>query len=86
MTSPTTARDLLTHFLQGMDPPATKQRAKTLPFRSLTSLSLQAILEAGAGRRGAWDGASGRKSPREEEGRSTGEGERNRDETSWPRI
>ena len=48
MPSPTTERGLLGIFPRGADPPATNQRATTLPVLSPTSLSLRAILAAGA--------------------------------------
>ena len=85
MPYPTTARGLLGHFPQDADPPAAEQRATNPPIRLPTSLSLQAISAAADGGRGAWGGASGRKGPREEGGRSAGEGGRNGDETGWPR-
>ena len=65
MLSPTTTRGLLGHFPRGADLPANNQRATTPPVRLPTSLSLRAILEAGAGGRGAWVGASGRRATRE---------------------
>ena len=82
---PTTARGPLGLFLHGADPPATNQRATTLPVRSPTYLYLQEILAAGAGGRGVRGGASGRKGLREEGERSAGEGGRNRDKTGRPR-
>ena len=62
MISSTTARGLLGHFPQGADPPAANQRVSLLPVRLPTSLSLQAILMAGAGGGGASGGAIGRRS------------------------
>ena len=56
MPSLTTTRGLLGHFPQGADPPANDRRATTLPVRFPKSLSLRAILAAGAGDRSAWGG------------------------------
>ena len=81
----TMARGLIGIFLRGADLPATNQRAKTPPVQFRTYLSLRAILAAGAGGRGAWGGAIGCKDLREEGGRNTGEGGRNRKKTGWPR-
>ena len=72
MPSPTTVRGLLGHSPRGADPPATDLSAPTPPVQSPTSLSLRAILAAGAGGRSARGGASGRKGPREEGGRRSG--------------
>ena len=74
MLSPTTARGLLGIFLRGTDPPATYQRATTLPIQSPTSSSLWSLLAAVAGERGARGKTSGRKSPRDGRGGSAGEG------------
>ena len=84
MPSPTMARGLLRLFLRGADPLATDQRATTPPVRSPTSLSLRAISAAGVGGRGMHGGASGCKGPREEGGRSAGEGGRNGDGKGRP--
>ena len=65
MPSLTTRRGLLGHFPRGADPPANDRRATTPPVRSLTSSSLRAISAAGAGGRGAWARASGRRDTRE---------------------
>ena len=65
LPSPTTTRGLLGHFTRGVDPPANDRHATTLPVRSPTSSSLRGISEAGAGGRGAWARASGRRATRE---------------------
>ena len=75
---------LLGLFLRGTDPPATNQRATTLPALLLKSLSLWAKSAAGAGGKGVQGGASGRKGLREEGGRSAGEGGMNEDVTGRP--
>ena len=77
MPSPTTAREILGHFLRGADPPAINQHASTPPVRLPTYPSLRAILAAGARGRGVWGGASGRKVPRDGGGSIAGEGGRN---------
>ena len=63
--SPNTARGLLGIFPLGADPPATDQRATTPPIRLQSSLSLRAILAAGARGRGAQGGVSGHRIPRD---------------------
>ena len=79
MPSPTTARGLLGHFLRGVDPPATDQRAPTRPVRLPTSSSIRVILAAGAGGRCARGGSSGCRSPRDDGGGGAGSGGTNRD-------
>ena len=66
MLSPSTTRGLLGIFPRGADPPANDRRAKTLPVRSPTSLSLRAISAARSGGRSARGGASGCRGLREE--------------------
>ena len=65
MPSPTTMQGLLGLFTRGADPPANEPRATIPPVQSPTSLSLQAILAAGAGGRSARGGARGHRVPRE---------------------
>ena len=65
MPSPTTMRGLLGQFPRGAYPPANDRRATTPPVRLPTSLSLRVISTAGAGGRGVWAGASGRRSTSE---------------------
>ena len=77
MPSPTMERGLLRIFPRGADPTTTDHRATTSLVQLPTSFSLQAISAAGAGGRGAWGGASDRKSQRDSRGRSTGKGGRN---------
>ena len=79
MLSPTTTRGLLGHCPGGADLPATDRRAKTPPVRSPTSSSLRAISAAGAGGKGAWERASGRRATREV-GRGGAEGD---DSEGW---
>ena len=62
MLSPSTARGLLGPFPRSAYPPSTDQRATTRPILFPTSLSLRAILAARFKGRGAWGGASGRRS------------------------
>ena len=65
MPSPTTTRGLLVHFPRGADLPANNQCATTPPVRFPKTSSLRAISAAGAGGRGTWAGASGRRATRE---------------------
>ena len=65
MPSSTNTWGLLGHFPRGVDPPANDRRATTPPVRSPTSFSLRAISETGAGCKGTWTGASGRRATRE---------------------
>ena len=73
MPSPTTTQGLLEIFLRGADPPSTNPRVTTPPVQLPRSSSLRAILASGDGGRSARGGASGRKGPREEGRRGTGE-------------
>ena len=79
MPSPTTARGLLGDFPRSADPPAADQIVSLLPVQLPTSLSLQAILAAGARGGGARYGAGRRRSPRDNRGGGRRAGRRNRD-------
>ena len=80
----TTARFLLGLFPLGADPLSTNQHATALPIRLTASSSLRAVLATEARGRGTRGGASGCKGPREEGGRSAGEGGRNGDGKGRP--
>ena len=79
MPSLTMERGLLRHFPRDTYLSATDQSTPPLPIRLLTYLSLWAILAVGAGERGAWGGAGGRRIPRDGKGGGGGAGGRNRD-------